>query len=287
MPAFRSLGASDRVVTNPNWLSPEVLGQDEETTRSDVYSFGIVLWELVTREHPFDEYKLSWTYEIEDKIRSGGRPTIPATCPPAYRDLITRCWHQDSAQRPTFIEITHDVTTLIMSEAPDLAQELEMIYLFDGEVEPVDVEENQPTVEIRGSFLAKIPAPDVVQHSCLVGDSIWGGSTTGFIFVWDTKSGELSVKEMAHRDSVQCLILVGNKVWTYVVCFLFLADRVFLFLAARLMARSKCGKRQTSKTMPSAKRRCAKCKQRTFACSLVWSNSKRSKVELSLCAFAD
>ncbi len=63
---------------NPIWLAPEVMRNkaDEYSTKSDIYSFGIILWEIFERSIPFAEYNITWTSVLEEKIMKGLRPTI-------------------------------------------------------------------------------------------------------------------------------------------------------------------------------------------------------------------
>jgi len=67
--------SSQRAVDNPTWLAPEVLRGNPYTEKSDVYAFGVMLWELVSGKRPFSNCR--WFYEIEDFVNNGGRPDIP------------------------------------------------------------------------------------------------------------------------------------------------------------------------------------------------------------------
>lgn len=85
------------------WCAPELLTSSNKTRYSvkvDVYSFGLVLWELWERKRPYDD--LYSRFDIIDAIRAGRRPPISPSCPPALRSLIQRCWHGQPARRPTF-----------------------------------------------------------------------------------------------------------------------------------------------------------------------------------------
>jgi hypothetical protein len=65
-------------------------------------SFGIVLWELLTRREPFDDvHPVRAALQVMDGIR----PELPADLNPELRSLIQDCWHQEPDQRPTFHEI--------------------------------------------------------------------------------------------------------------------------------------------------------------------------------------
>ncbi|KYQ94307.1 RasGEF domain-containing protein [Tieghemostelium lacteum] len=102
-----------RTVDQPLWLAPEVLSGTVYSEPSDVYAFGIILWELYTRSHPFDEFSFGqWMSKLEDEIIRGLRPTIPATCPPEYVELIQSCWTHEPSSRPTFTSIVESINQL-------------------------------------------------------------------------------------------------------------------------------------------------------------------------------
>ena len=85
------------------WCAPELLTASSRTRYSvkvDVYSFGMVLWELWEKKRPFEEY--TSRFDIMDAVRAGKRPIISENCPPTFKSLITRCWHSEPSRRPTF-----------------------------------------------------------------------------------------------------------------------------------------------------------------------------------------
>ena len=73
--------ARSRAVTNPTWLAPEIMREEEFRVQSDVYSYGVIAWELLTRSHPFIEFDFKFMGELEDHVKAGGRATVPADCP--------------------------------------------------------------------------------------------------------------------------------------------------------------------------------------------------------------
>ncbi|EGC32773.1 cGMP binding protein with small GTPase-serine/threonine kinase-dep-rasgef-gram-and two cGMP binding domains [Dictyostelium purpureum] len=108
-----------RCVDQPLWLAPEVLACTAYSEPSDVYSFGIILWELYTRAHPFDEFSFGqWMSKLEDEIIRGLRPTIPSTCPPEYVELIQSCWTHEPNSRPTFTSIVEALGQIKKKFAP-------------------------------------------------------------------------------------------------------------------------------------------------------------------------
>jgi len=102
---FGASSASEGVQKGSSlWMSPEYLNGSPYDEKCDVYSFGMVLLELVTRRLPWEEVKeLS---QIVLKVAQGQRPPLPDNgLPSQLRDLIQRCWAHDAGERPTFDEI--------------------------------------------------------------------------------------------------------------------------------------------------------------------------------------
>jgi len=91
-------------VGTPLYMPPEVmncLGYDG--FKADIYSFGIVLWEIITSQPPFSQFS-EWN-PFKNAVCSGCRPEIPVDCPKAVANLMKRCWNADANQRPNFPEI--------------------------------------------------------------------------------------------------------------------------------------------------------------------------------------
>eukprot|EP01113_Clastostelium_recurvatum_P008933 TRINITY_DN1425_c0_g1_i2.p1 TRINITY_DN1425_c0_g1~~TRINITY_DN1425_c0_g1_i2.p1 ORF type:complete len:3048 (-),score=746.58 TRINITY_DN1425_c0_g1_i2:25-9168(-) len=105
-----------RVVANPVWLAPEIIRGDAhiakgDLPKGDVYSFGVILWELASRGDFFAEEK--FMSSLEERVLAGDRPFIPPDCPPEYASLIMRCWATEPATRPPFAEALEVLDALI------------------------------------------------------------------------------------------------------------------------------------------------------------------------------
>ncbi|CAM9303278.1 unnamed protein product [Choristocarpus tenellus] len=87
-----------------NWLAPEVLREEGVFFASDAYSFGIVVWEIVTRNLPWA--KLKKPIDIVLAVCGGARPMIPANVEPLLRKVMEACWAACREDRCTFKELT-------------------------------------------------------------------------------------------------------------------------------------------------------------------------------------
>ncbi|KAL3514960.1 hypothetical protein ACH5RR_021862 [Cinchona calisaya] len=85
------------------WMAPEVIEHKPYDHKADVFSFGIVVWELLTGKLPY-EYLTPLQAAI-GVVQKGLRPTIPKQTHPKLVELLERCWQQDTTLRPDFSEI--------------------------------------------------------------------------------------------------------------------------------------------------------------------------------------
>eukprot|EP01114_Cavostelium_apophysatum_P006560 TRINITY_DN1792_c0_g1_i1.p1 TRINITY_DN1792_c0_g1~~TRINITY_DN1792_c0_g1_i1.p1 ORF type:complete len:683 (-),score=77.64 TRINITY_DN1792_c0_g1_i1:47-2095(-) len=85
------------------WLPPEALHSYVYSTKTDVWSFGVVIWEVLTRKKPFEDK--SATEVILGVCNNGLRLQTPEGCPPHLASLLDKCFSVDPQQRPTFKEI--------------------------------------------------------------------------------------------------------------------------------------------------------------------------------------
>ena len=111
-------------------MAPEMLlghraGGNQYSHAVDIYSYGIVLWELATRREPWDELNatdyLGFTRELDEAITSGRRPALSgvhgdgdgdgagdgagAEVPAAISAVMDMCWAQDPEERPSFANV--------------------------------------------------------------------------------------------------------------------------------------------------------------------------------------
>ena len=82
------------------WTAPEAAMYNSYTIKSDVWSFGVVLYEIITYGRP--PYSGMTGREFIWKIEQGYHMTCPPNCPKKYHDIMLDCWHKDPTSRPTF-----------------------------------------------------------------------------------------------------------------------------------------------------------------------------------------
>ncbi|CAI5723020.1 unnamed protein product [Hyaloperonospora brassicae] len=109
------------IVGTPYWLAPEILREERYDTQVDCYSFGVILVELETRHEPYHDLPKNYTtIDIMMSVSRGAlRPTIPVSCSPCRRKLITRCLDNDPKRRPKMTEILYALQHEVRQELLD------------------------------------------------------------------------------------------------------------------------------------------------------------------------
>uniref|UniRef100_A0A336MRU8 non-specific protein-tyrosine kinase n=1 Tax=Culicoides sonorensis TaxID=179676 RepID=A0A336MRU8_CULSO len=87
------------------WTAPEGLAYNKFSTKSDVWAFGVLLWEIATYGmSPYPGIDLT---DVFHKLESGYRMERPPGCPPEVYELMRQCWQWNASDRPSFKNIHH------------------------------------------------------------------------------------------------------------------------------------------------------------------------------------
>ncbi|KAJ8271980.1 hypothetical protein COCON_G00108390 [Conger conger] len=127
------------------WMSPESLKDGVFTTTSDVWSFGVVLWEIATlAEQPYQGLS---NEQVLRFVMEGGLLDKPDNCPDMLFELMRMCWQYNPKMRPAFLEIISSIKEEL--EPPFR----EMSFFFSEENKPPDTEE----LDMEADNLEKVP----------------------------------------------------------------------------------------------------------------------------------
>lgn len=132
------------------WMDPESLAIRRLTTKSDVWSFGVVLWELWSRgATPYAEIQAAT--EVVLRVQQGYRLQRPAGCPEGCYALMRVCWEKSAEARPSF--------AVLEQRLGDLGHALATA----GQVRQLQVIENPTTCTVPAPSAGRAPMETAVQ----------------------------------------------------------------------------------------------------------------------------
>eukprot|EP00854_Cymbomonas_tetramitiformis_P016167 gene16167-19182_t len=105
-----------------NWQAPEQLEGTKPNQQTDVYAFGMLMYELVSREYPFERVPEAM---VVMKLRAGERPSVPQGVLEPFAQLIMDCWAQEPKNRPDFNEVNRRLQNManVYCHAPHRPEE--------------------------------------------------------------------------------------------------------------------------------------------------------------------
>ncbi|CAG9762478.1 unnamed protein product [Ceutorhynchus assimilis] len=131
------------------WMAPEVIRDSTFSKASDIWSYGVLLWELLTGEVPYKGIDtLAVAYGVAcNKLTL----PIPSTCPQPWRELMEKCWESDPHHRPSFEQILEDLDKIVHSSFTQTPHESFHIMQEDWreEIEEVLLELRRKEKELR------------------------------------------------------------------------------------------------------------------------------------------
>jgi serine/threonine protein kinase len=103
------------------WTGPEVFERDYWCQKSDVWAFGVTLWEIFTNALiPY--FEISDDEELKRRVfKEGLRLSQPADCPHSVFEIMSRCWQHQTSHRPSFAELAQhlqDVSAAYFQDGP-------------------------------------------------------------------------------------------------------------------------------------------------------------------------
>ncbi|MEQ2313661.1 putative serine/threonine protein phosphatase [Ameca splendens] len=104
------------------WMAPESINFRRFTSASDVWMFGVCMWEILMYGiKPFQGVKNN---DVIGRIENGERLAMPPHCPPTLYSLMTKCWSYDPSKRPRFTELKTQLSTILEEEKIQLENRL-------------------------------------------------------------------------------------------------------------------------------------------------------------------
>lgn len=136
------------------WMAPEVFEGCKYTEKCDVFSWGIILWEVLTRQKPFNNIGAS-AYRIMWAVHVGQRPPLIEGCPKPIEDLMTSCWKKLPVQRPSMDEVVRIMNKLSEFFSPHLEP---IEYSLSSEADDVDENEisKEDTLDIASTLDSRV-----------------------------------------------------------------------------------------------------------------------------------
>jgi len=94
----------------PCWTAPEVIRGEKYSEKADVFSFGIIMWEVLTRKQPFAGRNFMG---VSLDVLEGRRPAVPGDCLPAFKKLMKKCWHGEADKRPSMEDVVTQLDAIV------------------------------------------------------------------------------------------------------------------------------------------------------------------------------
>ena len=119
--------ASDPLRGTPFYMAPEYLRRRTEyTTQCDIYSLGMIMYEIYARQSPFEGEDPQMILPKICHPRQNKRPSIPEACPPKMAELIKKCWNANEMVRPQAKEMDYMLVEMTSHEAEPLKTQEEL-----------------------------------------------------------------------------------------------------------------------------------------------------------------
>lgn len=209
------------------WMAPETLGTSgkkvEYDEKADVYSYGIILWELLTLGFPFDEYlnesKYTYTNPLgktvfnTDAVKEAIefkklRPTIPESTPELLKEIIRKCWSHRPSNRPSFYDIME-----LLVPGKDIEETKMHIDPIRSSIHHTKTKKGTPKLKNSISCVQSITlhsdVDQVPSRILAIKYRLWIGCHNGAVRVFDIScpsKAKFVASWQAHVNSIYCMI---------------------------------------------------------------------------------
>ena len=117
------------------YVAPELLNfthSSRFSKKSDIYSLGVLLWELSSGYPPFDDYSDNEFFRpvLIHKIIKGGREVRISDTPPDYYELYIACWNGNPEKRPIIEDVYDKLNSMLLKSNEDTKGNFYLIVIF-------------------------------------------------------------------------------------------------------------------------------------------------------------
>ncbi|RHZ82766.1 hypothetical protein Glove_103g133 [Diversispora epigaea] len=144
---------------NLPYVAPEVYCGQIYTTKSDIYSVGILMWEVITGETPYGDHEHDT--DLAFAIAKGYRPTIYENTPLEYATLMKQCWDANPDNRPDAIIILNKMKLLIKSLYEEMEKQQEQSKNLKTKIKNFLKSNSTQSIENKRSKIYKIQTSKV------------------------------------------------------------------------------------------------------------------------------
>ncbi|XP_069686390.1 tyrosine-protein kinase Abl isoform X3 [Periplaneta americana] len=180
------------------WTAPEGLAYNKFSTKSDVWAFGILLWEIATYGmSPYPGVDLTDVYHMLEK---GYRMECPPGCPPKIYELMRQCWQWNPSDRPTFQEIHHALENMFQESS--ITEEVEKQLQGSGTPQ---LAYKKPHAGSTGNIHGLVVMSEQVAATGMVGDGAMSklSTFTGGPVLSTSKSSLVQMRRPTNRKGKQ------------------------------------------------------------------------------------
>ena len=181
----------EKISINPNekvfaYTAPELFKEKVAvvTKKADIYSYGILLWEILTKDIAFSG--LTSSQIAHEVLENDQRPLIPQHCPKSLSKLIQNCWNKDPSKRPDFNQICEMIENGYVSFAGSNINVLSN-YIF--------IQQNQNSIEYDTTSVSSLISLFMEQGSVEDGDEFLN-------ILFDKLKEEFPPKNLPRRSSI-------------------------------------------------------------------------------------